>query len=69
MKSELSENWGKGEYIIERVQHERIKQSAREGETRYIIGKMIDRDDILNRTHRKDKCLQDGFSRKVTEES
>jgi len=50
------------------VQHERRKQSSREGEKRYIIGKMIKGDDILNRTPGKDKCLKDGFSKKVTEE-
>lgn len=60
---------GKGETnITERVQDERIKQSTREGEKRYVIGKMIKGDDILNRTHGKGKCLKDGFSRKVTEE-
>lgn len=60
---------GKGENnIAERVQYERIKQSTMEGEKRYIIGKMIKGDDILNRTHGKDKCLKDGFGRKVTEE-
>lgn len=50
------------------MQHERTKQSSREGEKRYIIGKMIKGDDILNGTPGKDKCLKDGFSKKVTEE-
>lgn len=47
---------------------ERSRVGGRDGEKRYIIGKMIKGDDILNRTPGKDKCLKDGFSKKVTEE-
>lgn len=76
MKSKLRKNWqreqSRKEMEKEKIRllkdHERMKQSTKEGEKRYIIGKMIKGDDILNRTHGKDKCLKDGFSRKVTEE-